>query len=497
MSNLLKMNESDNVAVATDLLNAGDSLEIEGSSLQIRQDIPKGHKVALVDIAKGHAIVRYGNIIARAIEPIAQGDWVHVHNVFTTLSGEIEYSFSQSPRAENNKPPMRYFDGFLRPDGRAGIRNELWIIPTVFCVNGPAQTMANIFNARHPSSASFDGAFALPHSNGCSQVGLDLQYTQRVLANLAHHPNAGGVLLLGLGCESNCLEAFTPFLIEDKLQRVRMLNCQNVSDEIRAGMEILEELFSLMSTDCRESLPASKLAIAVNCGGSDTFSGITANPVVGQVTDTLTDLRGTVLMTEVPEMFGAEHLLMARAADRSVFEKIVEMINAYKRYFERYGVEIYKNPVHGNIQGGISTLEEKSLGNIQKGGYALVNDVLPYGGRLEKHGLCLMYGPGNDLAGITAQEAAGCVMTLFTTGRGTPAGYATPLLRVSSNSELTQRKPNWIDFDAGALMRGRPIEKAATELFDMVLNVASNRMKTCAEKNGYRQIGILRDGVTN
>jgi altronate hydrolase len=496
MDKLLRLNSKDTVAIATSPLKKDQVIKIGDRSVKIREDIPAGHKVALQPMEKEEQVLRYGLAIGHTTRPIEEGEWVHIHNMFTNLEDIVEYTYDGFPEPQPGaKGEMRHFSGYLRENGRVGIRNELWIIPTVFCVNGPAQKLAEHMNKVHPQTSSFDGAYALVHPHGCSQTGLDLEHTQQVLASLACHPNAGGVLVLGLGCEANCMDLFLPFLNTN--DRIRTLNCQEVGDEIKEGVSILEELYDRMSSDKRTSQPVSKLALAVNCGGSDTFSGITANPLVGRVTEELTSLGGTVLMTEVPEMFGAEHLLMAKAENEEVFEGIVEMINDYKRYYQKYGEVIYKNPVPGNIAGGISTLEEKSLGCIQKGGQAIVRDVLPYGGRLRKSGFCLISGPGNDVVGITVQEAAGCVMTIFTTGRGTPAGFAAPLMRVSSNTDLATRKPHWVDYDAGTLMSGKSMDLAAEELFELVLKVANGEVRPHAERNGYRQIGIWKDGVTN
>ena len=326
--------------------------------------------------------------------------------------------------------PSTTFNGYVRGRGRVGIRNEIWIIPTVFCVNGPAQQLASEFNRRYGKSEYFDGAYALTHPCGCSQVGDDLANTQNILANLARHPNAGGVLVLGLGCESNELKSFLPIVGDVDPDRIKSFNSQDVEDEIETGLNLLEELYGDLSADRRRECPVADLAVAVNCGGSDAFSGISANPLVGKITDRLTDLGGTVLMTEVPEMFGAEQILMNRCENETVFNDLVEMINSYKAYYQKYNEEIYKNPVPGNIAGGITTLEEKSLGCIQKAGRAVVVDVLPHQGRLKKKGFNLISGPGNDLVGITAQEAAGSVMTLFTTGAGNPGWFRHALVAV-------------------------------------------------------------------
>ena len=416
--------------------------------------------------------------------------------MFTNLTDVIEYTYN--PVDQKDEPytgEIPSFEGYRRADGNVGIRNELWIIPTVFCANGPSQQLSRLVNEKYPQSENFDGAYALVHPYGCSQVGEDLLNTQKILANLVKHPNAGAVLILSNGSEANSLDVFLPVLGEYDPQRVKIINCAEVPDEIEVGMQYIDELMAYVKTFKRETLPLSELAVAVNCGGSDAFSGITANALLGRVTDRLVHMGGTVVMTEVPEMFGAEHILMNRAANKEVFNKIVEIINDYKRYYKKYDEVIYSNPTQGNIAGGLTTLEDKSLGCIQKGGDAIVTDVLKYGERIKTRGFNLISGPGNDLVGITNQEAAGCVLTIFTTGRGTPAGYSCPLIRLGSNSIISNLKKNWIDYNAGVLMEGKDMEEAVEELLHMIVDVASGRKKSLSEMNNYRQISMLKDGI--
>lgn len=497
MARVLRVNEADNVVIAVAPIKSGTVVREGDTSITVRDDIPMGHKIAVRGIPAGADVIRYGNPIGHAKADIASGQWVHVHNIKTNLSDIINYQYRpEFKEAKTLKDPVE-FQGYRRPDGQVGIRNEIWVIPTVFCANGPAQRIAELANQEFARSGNFDGVYCLTHPNGCSQVGDDLLNTQRILANLANHPNAAGVLLISLGCEVNCFDSFLPVLGGYDVNRVKLLQCQEVEDEIAEGLHLMEQLVNYAQSFKREPVPVSELVIAVNCGGSDAFSGLTANAVVGKVTDRLTQLGGTVIMTEVPEMFGAEHLLMNRAENVEVFNKIVHMINDYKAYFKRYGQQIYENPTQGNLAGGISTLEEKSLGCIQKGGQAVVRDVLAYGERVAKHGFNLISGPGNDLVGITNQEAAGAVLTIFTTGRGTPAGFATPLIRLSSNSTMAQKKENWIDVNAGMILEGSDFEAVADQLFDLVVKVASGKTRTKSEAQGYRQIGMLRDGVTN
>lgn len=497
MNYTIKANDLDTVVIAISDLKKGLVVSVDGQEITLKEDIPMGHKIALKDIAEGEDIIRFGNPIGHATKAIAQGELVHVHNLFTNLKDVIDYTYTPQ---FNNIPvpegPMPTFRGYQRKDGKVGIRNEIWVIPTSHCANGPATRIVEVAKSLYPKTDNFDGFYALTHPVGCSQISDDYEYTKNILVNLVYHPNCAGVLLIENGCEKNCLPNFVPALGDYDPERLRFVPGQEVDDEVEAGLAGIKELYDYVLTMHRTELPISELAMAVNCGGSDTFSGITANALVGRITDLLTAWGATVVMTEVPEMFGAEHLLMNRAENEEVFEKIVNMINDYKKYFKRYGQEIYENPAPGNIAGGITTLEEKSLGCTQKGGRAIVNDVLKYGERLKKKGFNLISGPGNDIVGLTNQEASGPVMTIFTTGRGTPAGYVVPLMRLASNSRVAEKKKNWIDYDAGQLLEGKSWDEATKELLDMVIKVANGELRPRAEANGYRQIGMLRDGVT-
>ncbi|MGE5379701.1 MAG: UxaA family hydrolase [Methylocystaceae bacterium] len=497
MNDTIKAHDLDTVVIAINDLKKDQTVVVEGQSITLQDDIPMGHKIALNDIAAGEDIIRFGNAIGHATKAISKGELVHIHNVFTNLKDVIDYTYTPQ---FNNLPapegPIPTFRGYQRKDGKTGIRNEIWVIPTSHCANGPATRIVEIAKSLYPKTDNFDGFYALTHPYGCSQISTDYEYTQKILANLVVHPNCAGVLVIENGCEKNCLPNFIPALGDYDKDRIRFVPGQEVEDEIQAGLDGIKELYDFALTKHRTELPISELVLAVNCGGSDTFSGITANALVGRITDLLTAWGATVVMTEVPEMFGAEHLLMNRAENKEVFNKIVEMINDYKNYFKRYGQEIYENPAPGNIAGGITTLEEKSLGCTQKGGQAIVNDVLKYGERLKKKGFNLISGPGNDIVGLTNQEACGSAMTIFTTGRGTPSGYVVPLMRVASNSRVAEKKKGWIDYDGGQLLAGKSFAEATEELLAMVIKVANGEYRPRAEANGYRQIGMLRDGVT-
>jgi altronate hydrolase len=483
-----RINPLDNVAVALFPLKKGES-ELETVLLS---DIPAGHKFALTDIAMGENVIKYGSVIGRATENIPAGAWAHTHNVKTNLSGLSEYEYAPT-RVSAASPAEGSFMGYRRKDGRVGIRNEIWVIPTVGCVNDAAKRIAEKANKR--LKGVIDGVFAYTHPYGCSQLGDDHKNTQKLLAALVKHPNAGGALVIGLGCENNNIPVFREVLGETDDRRVKFLVCQDETDEDEVGARLIGDIAKAMQSDEREEMPLSELVIGLKCGGSDGLSGITANPLLGRVSDAVCAAGGSAILTEVPEMFGAETLLMNRCASREVFDKAVRMINGFKEYFIRYKQEIYENPSPGNKAGGITTLEDKSLGCTQKGGAGVVADVLDYTERLTKKGLNLAYGPGNDICAVTALTAAGAQLILFTTGRGTPLGAPVPTIKVSTNTALSERKPSWIDFDAGILVSGADMDTAAAQLLKLVTDTASGA-ETKNERSNCRSIAIFKDGVT-
>lgn len=454
------------------LINKNDNVTV---------NIENGHKYAARDIKSGENIIKYGQPIGHATCDIKEGEHVHVHNVKTNLSGKLEYTYNPSFTADVKIGSDLTFMGYVREDGSVGIRNDIWIVNTVGCVNKSAEMIARKTGAKY---------FA--HPFGCSQLGGDHETTQKILKGLVNHPNAGGVLVLGLGCENNNLKEFKKVLGEVNEKRVRFLNAQDVSDEIEEGIKIVNELKEYASGFERKKVSISELKIGLKCGGSDGYSGITANPLVGRFCDFLTSAGGCAVLTEVPEMFGAEHLLMNRCVDEKTFSKTVDMINNFKDYFTRYNQVIYENPSPGNKEGGITTLEEKSLGCIQKGGLSPVVDVLDYGDTLTKNGLSLLNGPGNDMVAITNLMAAGVHIILFTTGRGTPLGTGVPTIKIATNHDVFVNKPNWMDFDASSVLDGNPL---TDELVSFVIDVANGKL-TLNEKNGYEEISIFKDGVT-
>jgi altronate hydrolase len=498
MKQTLLIAERDNVVIA--LANLGKG-ELTDSGLRLSTDVPAGHKIALRRIAAGEEIVKYGYPIGVASANIEPGQHVHSHNLVSTLAGDVGSRRVERRLADLPAPSHpATFQGYRRPDGRVGIRNEIWIINTVGCVNNAAERIAAAATAELVREGSpIEGVYAFKHPYGCSQLGHDLGHTQKLLASLVHHPNAAAVLILGLGCENNQLAAFLSEVGPLGADRLRSFNAQDVGDEVEEGLNAVRQLAESASRFRRETLPASELILGMKCGGSDGLSGITANPLVGKIANRLSAYGGSVLLTEVPEMFGAEDVLLERARSEAVANDTLAMVNRFRAYFRRYNEPIDENPAPGNKAGGITTLAEKSLGCVQKGGQSPVAGVLEYGERAPSHlsGTALINAPGNDGVSSTALVAAGAHMVLFTTGRGTPMGFPAPTIKISTNSPLAEKKPSWIDFDAGPIALGTgDFESLSDRLFDLVLDVASGRTRTKSEINGFREISIWKDGVT-
>ena len=487
----IQITARDNVVVALHPIRKGDAIEVNGRTVIALEDIPQGHKMAVEPIKTGEDIIKYGFPIGHALSDAEPGSWMHVHNVKTNLEGEMEYSYH--PKLDFPEPvEPETFMGFARKDGRAAIRNEIWIIPTVGCVNDVAKKLVR--DNQDLVTGSIEGLYTFTHPFGCSQTGEDHAQTRKLLAALVRHPNAGAVLVLSLGCENLTHEQFLAELGDYDADRVKFLICQESEDELADGRRLLEECAAYAGQFQRGPIPVSELVVGMKCGGSDGLSGITANPTVGRFSDMMAARGGTTVLTEVPEMFGAEGFLMDRCVSEEVFGKAVNMINGFKNYFIRHNEVVYDNPSPGNKQGGITTLEDKSCGCVQKGGTAPIMDVIGYGDPIVTKGLNMLYGPGNDLVSATAMTASGAHMILFTTGRGTPFGAPAPTLKIASNSQLAQKKRSWIDFDAGSIVDGESIEDAGKRLLQLVIEIASGK-KTCAEEQGYREISIFKDGV--
>ncbi len=484
MSEFIKINAADNVAVAI------HDTEADGVN------IPAGHKIALRDMPEGENVIKYGFPIGHLISPVKKGGLIDHTNIKTNLDGLLDYTYEPDLTEIPDAADLATFKGYRRADGRAGIRNELWIIPTVGCVNGVAQSIQKLFEKEMDSYPSIEKVIAFPHNYGCSQLGDDHENTRRILADMVHHPNAAGVLVVALGCENNQLGAFMELVGEVDATRVKFMESQKVQgDEVESGLNLLREIAEAAKADEREAIPVSELKVGLKCGGSDGFSGITANPLLGRFSDWIVAHGGTTVLTEVPEMFGAETILMSRCQNEETFDKTVRLINDFKAYFMKNEQPVYENPSPGNKAGGISTLEEKSLGCTQKSGTSIVRDVLLYGDRLKVKGLNLLSAPGNDLVASTALAAAGCQIVLFTTGRGTPFGTFVPTAKISTNSTLAANKPLWIDFNAGTIVDGTPAEEVDKAFTDFVLSVASGEPVN-NEKSGYSEIAIFKSGVT-
>ena len=484
MAEYIKINPADNVAVAIHDIDTGAA------------SIPAGHKFALRDLAEGEDVIKYGYPIGHLLSPVPEGGLVDHENIRTNLEGLLEYAYE--PKLMEIRPAAApaFFKGYRRPDGRSGIRNELWIIPTVGCVNGTAQSICRQFEKEIDRYPSVEKVIAFPHNYGCSQLGGDHENTRKILADMVHHPNAAGVLVVALGCENNQLGAFRELVGEVDESRVKFMEAQKIEgDEIEYGLGLLREIAEASKDDVRTDIPVSELKVGLKCGGSDGFSGITANPLLGRFSDWIVSQGGTTVLTEVPEMFGAETILMSRCQDRETFDKTVRLINDFKEYFMKNDQPVYENPSPGNKAGGISTLEEKSLGCTQKSGNSIVRDVLAYGDRLKSKGLNLLSAPGNDLVASTALAAAGCQIVLFTTGRGTPFGTFVPTAKISTNTALAENKPRWIDFNAGSIVDGVPVEDVDRAFIDFVISAASG-CHVNNEKSGYSEIAIFKSGVT-
>lgn len=496
----IRINPADNVAVALADLKAGTLVE----GITLKTDIPQGHKITLKPLKEGDDVIKYGYPIGHVTRSVEAGEWIDHNCVKTNLEGLLDYSYDPAKVEIAPAEVKRTFRGFRRGDGRVGIRNQIWVIPTVGCVNGVCQEIVRRFN--DPSTmlgdqlvtdmeSSVDAVIAFPHNYGCSQLGDDHENTRRILADMIHHPNAGGVLVVSLGCENNQLEAFKDLVGPVDPARVKMFKTQEVEDEVEYGLALLKDIYSVCSKDERTEVPVSELKVGLKCGGSDGLSGITANPLLGVFSDWIVSQGGTTVLTEVPEMFGAETILMNRCQDEETFSKTVNLINDFKAYFIKNNQPVYENPSPGNKAGGISTLEEKSLGCTQKCGKSIVRGVLGYGDRLSIKGLNLLSAPGNDLVASTALAAAGCQIVLFTTGRGTPFGTFVPTMKISTNTRLYEHKKGWIDFNAGVLAQGGTMDEVSSAFIEKVLSIAGGETVQ-SEKSGFREIAIFKSGVT-
>lgn len=495
MQQIIKIHPSDNVIVCLQSVTANQSIDVDDTQIIVSQDLDRGSKIAITDIPQGSDIKKYGGIIGIATRDIFCGDWIHTHNMKTKLSETLEYQYEPNfSSVETDISQHRYFQGYERADGNVGVRNEIWVIPTVGCVNGIAKKAINLFLEKH-SNLQCDGIHLFAHNYGCSQLGEDHNNTKNVLANMVTHPNAGGALVIGLGCENNQIIPFMDRVGEVDSNRVHYMVAQQEHNEIEAAVEHLEQIYNKVKMDQRTPVNLSKLKIGLECGGSDGLSGITANPLIGKFSDYLIAEGGTSVLTEVPEMFGAEHLLFERCINEEVFNKAVAMINGFKEYFIAHNQPIYENPSPGNKKGGISSLEDKSMGCTQKAGSSPVIDVLKYGEKLKLPGLNLLSAPGNDAVATSALATSGCQIVLFSTGRGTPYGGIVPTLKIATNSALSDQKPHWIDFNAGVLVEDTSMKKLLELFVDKIIAVASGEL-TCNEINDIRELAIFKSGVT-
>lgn len=494
-SSFIKINPADSVVVCLRPMQKGEVIEVDSKKIELKQDTPAGHKVLLTDTPKGTNIIKYGYPIGHAREDLTAGTWVNENNLKTNLSGTLTYEYHPVDEKLNIADEGLTFQGYVRKNGEVGIRNEIWIVPTVGCVNGIAEKLVELLKTE-TQCEGIDAIHAWHHNYGCSQLSGDHENTRKVLRDIVLHPNAGAVLILSLGCENNQPDQFVELLGDYDKDRIKVLVTQKVEgDELEEGMKVLRGLYNIARQDKRTEVSINKLRVGLKCGGSDGFSGITANPLVGEFSDWLVAQGGTSILTEVPEMFGAETILMNRCETPELFNQTVTLINDFKEYFLSHGEPVGENPSPGNKAGGISTLEDKALGCTQKCGRAPVSGVLGYGDRLQVNGLNLLSAPGNDLVAATALASAGCQIVLFTTGRGTPFGTFVPTMKISTNSNLFHNKPNWIDFNAGELVEGTDMPTLLRRFIDLIMKVASGE-EVRNEKNGYREISIFKNGVT-
>lgn len=491
----LRINPSDNVAVAISPLHAGETIEAAGRVITLRTDVPAGHKVTLKNFQSGENIIKYGYPIGHVTVDVPEGTWVSEKEIKTNLSGLLDYTYQPVEVHTDIPVELRTFKGYRRRNGDVGVRNEIWIIPTVGCVNGIVNQLAEGLRCETDGGKGVDAIVAFPHNYGCSQLGEDHENTKKILRDMVLHPNAGAVLVVGLGCENNQPDVFREFIGTYDKDRIRFMVAQKVDDEYEEGMRILRELYAKCCQDERTDVSLSELRVGLKCGGSDGFSGITANPLLGMFSDYLIAQGGTSVLTEVPEMFGAETILMNRCRTTKLFNQTVSLINDFKEYFLSHGEPVGENPSPGNKAGGISTLEEKALGCTQKCGKSYVSGVMAYGERLQTKGLNLLSAPGNDLVAATALASSGCHIVLFTTGRGTPFGTFVPTMKISTNSNLAAHKPGWIDFNAGVIVENEPMETTCRRFIDYVIQVASGELVNNEKKN-YREIAIFKNGVT-
>lgn len=485
----IKINDNDNVIVALENIKKGEVV----NGVTAVEDIARGHKMALADIAENENVIKYGYPIGHTIRNVKAGEWVHDHNTKTNLSSTLEYTYNQKLK---DIPVTRKdtFMGYVRKNGEVGIRNEVWIVNTVGCVNGVSNAIVKEANAKFGDKV--DGIYNFVHPYGCSQLGEDHENTQKLLKGMVNHPNAAAVLVLSLGCENNNIDEFKKVLGEWDDERVKFFVCQEHNDDVAEAVEVVGQLVEYAQQFKQEEVPASKLVIGLKCGGSDGLSGITANPLIGRISDIIVANGGKTVLSEVPEMFGAETILMDRCIDKATFDKTVSLVNNFKEYFISHGEPVGENPSPGNKKGGITTLEDKSLGCTQKGGTSNVMDVLLYGDKATAQGLSLLQGPGNDIVAISGMMASGCHIILFSTGRGTPVGSPVPTVKIATNSDLANRKSNWIDWNAGRLIEDKEMDSYAEEFFKYILDVASDKIKTKNEVNDYREIAIFKNGVT-
>jgi altronate hydrolase len=473
-------------------LSPGQRIELAGREVTVLEPIPAGHKVALAAVAEGENVLRYGQRIGRARVPIEPGRHVHMHNLayeelafdYEFPSGEIE--FPALPAA------VPRFLGYAREDGRAGTRNYIAVGAASNCAAHTAELIARSYeNDRLPPNV--DGVVAFPHGEGCAHsIGPDTRQLQRTIAGVLDHPNVASALILGLGCEVNQI---SHYLGGPRLKGLTLQESGGTRATVDAARREIDRFIEEAAACQRTEIPASKIVLGLNCGGSDSFSGITANPALGVASDILASYGGSAVLAETTEIFGAEHLLVRRARNRQVAERLLARIADYRTYLNRFGGSFDDNPAPGNKEGGLSNILEKSLGAVAKGGTSPLMEVVDYAERVTTPGLVFMNTPGYDPVSLAGLAAGGANVIAFTTGRGSAIGFATiPVIKIATNSATYRRMRDNMEVNAGAIVDGeRSIGEVGREIFEMVLRVASGE-RTASERLGHREFVPWRIG---
>jgi altronate hydrolase len=496
-NSVILLHPGDNVVIARVAVGAGQSVEAGPFTLTARDFIPPGHKLAIKGIASGEPVYRYGNLIGFATRPIEPGQHVHEHNLgYKEVQTEGEAPMLAPERRILHS--TRSFLGFQRHDGRVGTRNYIAVVAASNCAAYTSELIAESF-ADEALPASVDGIVAFPHGEGCGMsIGPDSEQLQRTLKGVLDHPNVSAALILGLGCEVNQISHYLGKAGDNApatLQGLTMQETGGTRGAVESARRHLRQFVERAAEEKRSETPASKIVLGLNCGGSDSFSGITANPALGHCSDLIVEQGGTVVLAETTEIFGAEHLLTRRARSPEIAAKLLRTIENYKAYLRQFGGSFNDNPSPGNKEGGLTNILEKSLGAVAKAGTSTLEDVLNFAERIEASGFLFMDTPGYDPVSITGLAAGGVNLIAFTTGRGSAIGFPNiPVVKIASNSNTFRRMRDNMDVNAGRIADGQAsIPEVGAEIFELLLRVASGE-RTCAERIGHHEFAPWRIG---